>query len=49
MNKMLTVTIEIPLHRDPQAEKPAGFCPVCGMELYLPGLHCIRCERREEE
>ena len=37
--------IEAVLYVDPQAEKPAGFCPVCARELYLPGLTCLRCER----
>ena len=32
---------------DPQAQKPAGVCPVCGGELYAPSLHCLRCERRQ--
>ena len=38
--------IEQVLYPDLQAEKPAGFCPVCGGELYLPGLIFLRCERR---
>ena len=29
---------------DPQTQPPADFCPVCGCERYLPGLHCVRCE-----
>ena len=40
MNRELESTLYI----DPQAQPPANFCPVCGGELYLPGLHCIRCE-----
>ena len=36
--------IESNLYTDPQAQVPAAFCPVCGGELYLPGLHCLRCE-----
>ena len=39
--------IESGLFADPQAEKPACFCPVCGGELYLPSLTCLRCERRQ--
>ncbi len=31
---------------DPQAEIPGDLCPVCGGERYLPGLHCVYCERR---
>ena len=34
------------LYIDPQAAKPAAFCPVCGGECYAPSLICIRCERR---
>jgi hypothetical protein len=34
------------LYCDPQAARPAGFCPVCGGECYAPSLMCIRCERR---
>ena len=43
---MITMNQEIAhgLYADPQDQAPAGFCPVCGCELYLPGLHCIRCE-----
>ena len=32
------------LYTDPQDQVPADFCPVCGCERYLPGLHCVRCE-----
>ena len=32
--------------RDPQQERPVGFCPECGGELYAPSCVCIRCERR---
>ena len=35
--------IESDLYADPQAQVPADFCPVCGGERYLPGLHCVRC------
>ena len=43
---MITMTRKIApgLYIDPQDQIPAGFCPRCGCELYLPGLHCIRCE-----
>jgi len=34
------------LYIDPQAAKPACFCPLCGSECYAPSLTCIRCERR---
>ena len=34
------------LYIDPQAVKPAAFCPVCGGECYAPSMTCIRCERR---
>ena len=34
------------LYTDPQAVIPAAYCPACGGELYAPGLHCLRCERR---
>ena len=36
--------IESDLHTDPQAQRPADFCPVCGGERYLPTLRCARCE-----
>ena len=36
--------IESSLYTDPQAQIPADFCPICGGERYLPGLHCIVCE-----
>ena len=36
--------IESNLYADPQTLPPADFCPYCGGERYLPGLHCIRCE-----
>ena len=38
--------IEPMLCTDPQAAIPAAYCPVCGGALYWPGLHCLRCERR---
>jgi hypothetical protein len=38
--------IEPMLYTDPQAQIPAAYCPVCGGAQYLPGLHCLRCERR---
>ena len=45
--RMITMapSIEPMLYCDPQAEPPAGFCPVCGGELYRPCLLCLRCER----
>lgn len=31
---------------DPQQMKPAGWCPVCGMEIWAEGKNlCTRCER----
>lgn len=41
----MTQEIEPMLYTDEQAEIPAGHCPVCGGELYRPGLLCIRCRR----
>ena len=43
--------IEFPytLFYDPQAEIPADFCECCNCELYAPGLHCLRCERRGKD
>ena len=32
------------LYTDPQAAKPACFCPKCGGECYWPSLVCIRCQ-----
>ena len=32
------------LYTDPQAAKPACFCPRCGGECYWPSLLCIRCQ-----
>ena len=40
-------TLEFFLYRDPQQEPPGDFCPICGGERYLPGLHCARCQRWE--
>jgi hypothetical protein len=37
------------LYYDPQATKPAAFCPVCGGECYARSLTCIRCERRGDQ
>ena len=42
----MTEEIQGSLFTDPQAEIPAGYCPVCGGALYRPGLYCLRCERR---
>lgn len=43
--------IEFPytLFYDPQNEIPAEFCIACGCECYNPGLHCLRCWRREQK
>lgn len=35
------------LFYDEQAAIPGGFCKICGCECYAPGLHCLRCERRD--
>lgn len=33
---------------DPQQMRPAGWCPVCGMEIWADGKDlCRRCEREE--
>ena len=40
------IEVEQILYADPQTEKPAALCPVCGGELYCPTLTCLRCERR---
>ena len=32
------------LYMDIQDQPAADFCPLCGGELYLPGLTCLRCE-----
>lgn len=45
----MKITIEPTLYLDPQAVKPAGYCPVCGGALYNPSLVCLRCERRGGE
>ena len=37
------------LFYDPQAAMPAQFCQGCGCERYIPGLHCLRCERKDHE
>lgn len=42
---MYTILI-ITLFTDPQAAVPGCFCPHCGSECYLPGLTCLRCQRR---
>ena len=32
---------------DPQRSPPAGWCPICGAEIWTIGKElCIRCERR---
>lgn len=34
---------------DPQQAEPAGWCPVCGAEIWEAGQDvCTRCEEREE-
>ncbi len=38
-------TMESNLYIDPQAERPAGYCPKCGGALYAPSCQCIRCGR----
>ena len=32
------------LYTDIQDVPPEDFCPICGGELYGPGLTCLRCE-----
>lgn len=35
---------------DPQQRRPAGWCPVCGQEIYADGKNlCPRCEEMEEQ
>ena len=41
------IQLEYTLFYDPQAAMPAEYCKTCGCERYAPGLHCLRCERRE--
>ncbi len=41
----MQTTIEQTLYPDPQAQTAAGFCPICGGEVYAPGMYCARCER----
>ena len=41
------VNWESTLYSDPQAARPAAFCPHCGGALYIPSLLCIRCLRRK--
>lgn len=43
----MTTGIQPTLYLDPQAQKPASFCPVCGGERYAPSERCLRCERRQ--
>ena len=40
---IMNIEIESDLYRDPQAQIPADFCPVCGGERYWPGRYCARC------
>ncbi len=37
------------LYVDPQAARPAGFCEICGGEVYWPRLWCCRCGRRGKD
>lgn len=39
----MNVQIEQILYTDPQAQVPAGECPVCGGMVYPPGRSCTRC------
>lgn len=39
----MNVTIKSEIHKDPQDQIPAGYCPDCGGELYLPSCKCHRC------
>lgn len=39
------LSIESSLFIDTQAQKPSGFCPRCGGEVYPPGNRCARCLR----
>lgn len=41
----MRIIMEPTLYFDPQQEREYP-CPVCGGAVYLPGLRCIRCERR---
>ena len=43
----MTSVVEQVLYVDQQSLPPAGFCQVCGGELYAPSLTCLRCERRK--
>ncbi|HIT34249.1 MAG TPA: hypothetical protein IAC31_06460 [Candidatus Faecousia intestinigallinarum] len=43
---MMHQNVESTLFSDPQAVRPAGYCPLCGGALYPPSLTCLRCERR---
>lgn len=42
----MSTKIEPVLYIDSQRKKPAGFCEICGREVYAPSLVCLRCERR---
>ena len=34
---------------DPQQQRPAGWCPVCGREIYAEGENlCTKCKEMEE-
>lgn len=39
-------SIEGILYIDIGARPPAAHCEFCGGELYLPGLICLRCQKR---
>ena len=43
----MRITLEPTLYFDPQAARPAAYCPDCGGLLYAPSLRCLRCERRD--
>ena len=44
---IMTSVVEQVLYVDEQSLPPAGFCEVCGGELYESGFSCLRCERRK--
>ncbi len=39
--------IEELLYTDPQQRQPVGKCRRCHGDIYPPGYHCPRCERRK--
>ena len=42
----MALIIESTLFRDAQDTEVAGYCPVCGDELYRPSMECTDCARR---